>query len=57
MSKIKIIATKPQVIALIEILNEFSAGLGSGENESERIKQLKLVDRLLNTNGISRDYQ
>ena len=50
-------ATDQQVAAIVNILNEFSATIGSAENDDERIRWIKNVDRLLINNGISRGYK
>ncbi len=54
-TKYTIKASEKELDALIEILNEFSAGLGSAEDDSSRIKWLKLVDGLLKKSGIARN--
>jgi len=55
MSKYYIEASEKEMDALIEILNEFSAGLGAAEDDSMRTKWLKTVDRLLKKIGVIRN--
>lgn len=55
MGKYYIEASEKEMDALIEILNEFSAGLGAAENDSMRIKWLKRVDSLLKKSGVIRN--
>lgn len=53
--KIKLEVTEAQLNALIEILDEYSAVIGGGDDDSQRIKWMRLVDRMLNNNGIKRN--
>lgn len=55
--KIKIEITETQLIALINIVDECSAMIGGGDNDRDRVKWVRLVDRMLNNNGFNRKYK
>lgn len=55
--KIKLEVTEAQLNALIEILDEQSAVIGGGDDDRQRIKWMRLVDRMLNNNGIKRNWK
>jgi len=56
--KIKLEVTEAQLVALIEITNEASSMIGGGDSQDDkdRIKWVKLIDRLLKNNGFERQY-
>lgn len=56
--KIKLEITEAQFIALIEITNECSSMIGGGDDkdDKDRIRWVKLVDRLLKNNGYKRMF-
>lgn len=55
--KIKLEMTEAQLTTLVNIIDEYSAMLGSGDDDDDRIKWVKLVDRMLIINGIKRKYK
>lgn len=55
--KIKLEITEAQLIALVNIIDEHSAMIGGGDDDTERVKWLRLVDRMLNNNGFKRKYK
>lgn len=58
-TKIKFEVTEAQLIALIEITNEASSQIGGGERDDDmnRIKWVRLIDRMLHKNGYKRSYK
>lgn len=54
--KIKLELTEAQLIAIIELTNDISAMIGCGDDDSEWIKNVRLIDRMLNKNGFKRQY-
>lgn len=55
--KIKIEITEAQLSAIIELVNYVSAMVGCSENDKIWLKQIKLVDRMLSSNGFKRQYK
>jgi len=55
--KIKLAVTEAQLRAIIELTNDISAMVGCGDDDSEWIKNVKLIDRMLNKNGFKRQYK
>jgi len=55
--KIKIELTDAQLSAIIGMTDEISAMNGGGDDDRERIKWVRLVDRMLKTNGYRRLYK
>ncbi len=55
--KIKLEVTEAQLRAIVEITNDISAMTGCGDNDSQWVKNIKLVDRALNNNGYKRQYK
>lgn len=47
MANHKLELTSNQLLALLSVVDEFEAGLGSGENDGPRIKWVKDVDAML----------
>ena len=56
MAKIKIDCTEKELAALIEILDEFHAGLGAGEDDEYREKLIRKTGNMLKKNGIKTTY-
>jgi len=56
--KIKLEITEPQLLALIEITNEASAMLGCGDrnDDCDRARWIRLIDRMLKNNGYKRTF-
>lgn len=52
--KIKLEVTEAQLSAIIEMTDEISAIIGCGDDDSERVKWVRLVDRMLIKNGYKR---
>jgi len=57
--KIKLEITEAQLSALINIVDECSAMIGcyGGKADIDRIKWVRLIDRMLNNNGFKRNYK
>lgn len=54
--KMKLEITEAQLNALINIVDEFSAINGGGDDDRLRIKWVSLVDKMLAKNGLKRLY-
>lgn len=55
--KIKIELTEAQLSAIVGITDEISAMNGGGDDDRERIKWVRLVDRMLHNNGYTRKFK
>lgn len=55
--KIKLELTDAQLSAIVAITDECSAMIGCGDDDRERVKWVRLVDRMLNNNGYKRNYK
>lgn len=55
--KIKLEVTEAQLSAIVGITDEISAKNGGGDDDRERIKWVRLVDRMLSNNGFERKYK
>ena len=55
--KIKLEVTEAQLSAIIGMTDEISAMNGCGDDDRERIKWVRLVDRMLRNNGYIRKYK
>lgn len=50
----KLEITEAQLTAFIEIVDEAEAMIGAAEDDSQRIKWIKMVDKMLAKNNITR---
>ena len=55
--KIRLEITEAQLSAIVGITDEISAMNGGGEDDLERIKWVRLVDRMLHNNGYKRKFK
>ena len=55
--KIKLELTEAQLRAIISMTDEISAMNGGGDDDRERIKWVRLVDRVLHNNGYRRKFK
>lgn len=55
--KIRLEITEAQLSAIVGITDEISAMNGGGEDDRERIKWVRLVDRMLHNNGYRRKFK
>lgn len=55
--KIKLELTEAQLNAIMNLTDEASARIGGGDNDTDRIKCVNLIDRMLNKNGYKRKYK
>lgn len=55
--KIKLELTEAQLSAIMNITDEISAMNGGGDDDTERIKWVRLVDRMLHNNGYIRKFK
>lgn len=55
--KIKLEITEAQLLAIINMADDMSAMIGGGDNDSDWIKNIKLVDKMLNKNGYKRKFK
>jgi len=57
--KINIEITEAQLSALVNIVDECSAMIGAdgGQADRDRVKWVRLMDRMLNNNGYKREYK
>lgn len=55
--KIKLEVTEAQMSAIVGMTDEISAMNGGGDDDRERIKWVKLVDRILDNNGYKRKFK
>lgn len=53
----KVEITTAQLKAIIDLAEDNIAMLGCGENDAPTIKSLRLIDRFLDNNGISKIYE
>ena len=54
--KIKLEITEAQLSAITGLVDEISAMNGGGDDDRERIKWVRLVDRMLHKNGYRRKF-
>lgn len=55
--KIKLEITEAQLIAIIEMTDECSSMLGTGEDEEKiRVRRIRLIDRMLKNHGYKREF-
>ena len=52
-SKVRIELTKPQLEAILSIAEEFQAMIGEAQDDSERVKWIKLAKRAFDSNNIN----
>lgn len=56
-TKIKLEVTEAQLTAIVNITDEMSAKIGCGDDDTKRVKWVKLIDKMLNKNGYKRIYK
>ena len=54
--KIKLEITEAQLKAIINLTDDLSGILGSGDDDSVWIKNIMLIDRMLKNNGYKREF-
>ncbi len=55
--KIVLELTKTQLQALVNVVDDYSAQIGCGDTDEYRVKQVKHIDKMLKTNGYTRQYE
>jgi hypothetical protein len=54
--KIKLEITEAQLIAIISLTDDASAMLGGSDSDTDWIKHIRLIDRMLKNNGYKREF-